>query len=98
MAKNILIQPIVTEKVNMLSDKFNRYGFIVDMNSSKIEIKRTVELMYGVKVIDVNTSILRGKPKMRYTKAGMQVGRSNHRKKAFVTLAKGDVIDHYKNL
>ena len=94
----ILIKPLVTEKMTVLSDKLNRYGFLVDRDANKIEIKKAVEQMYGVSVKDVNTVNYHGKRKSRYTKHGMMTGRTNHYKKAFVTLAGEDKIDFYSNI
>lgn len=79
-------------------EKLNRYGFIVDPAANKLEIKAAVEEMYGVKVLDVNTANYHGKRKSRYTKAGLLSGRTNHYKKAFVTLAGEDKIDFYSNI
>ena len=76
----------------------NRYGFVVDKRANKIEIKKAVEQMYGVSVKDVNTVNYHGKRKSRYTKNGLQTGRTNHYKKAFVTLAGDDKIDFYSNI
>ncbi|MBO8466085.1 MAG: 50S ribosomal protein L23 [Bacteroidetes bacterium] len=94
----ILIKPIVTEKMTVLGEKLNRYGFFVDRRANKIEIKEAVEKMYGVSVKDVNTLNYHGKKKSRYTKAGMVRGRANHFKKAYVTLAGEDKIDFYSNI
>ncbi len=94
----ILIKPLVTEKMTMLGDKFNRYGFIVDRGANKIEIKAAVEQMYGVSVKDVNTVNYHGKRKSRFTKAGLLTGRANHYKKAYVTLNGDDKIDFYSNI
>jgi len=94
----ILIKPIVTEKMTVQGDKLNRYAFIVDRDANKVEIKKAVEEMYGVSVIDVNTVNYHGKRKSRYTTAGMLTGRTNHYKKAFVTLAGDDKIDFYSNI
>lgn len=94
----ILIKPIVTEKMTVQGDKLNRYGFIVCKSANKIEIKKAVEQMYGVSVKDVNTVNYHGKRKSRYTKAGMLTGRTNHYKKAYVTLAGEDKIDFYSNI
>ena len=76
----------------------NRYGFVVDKRANKIEIKKAVETIYNVKVIDVNTMNYSGKTKSRYTKAGFLTGRTNAFKKAIVTLAEGDTIDFYGNI
>ena len=94
----IIIKPIITEKMTVQGEKLNRYGFIVDRNANKIEIKAAVEQMYNVTVADVNTLNYHGKKKSRYTKAGMLRGRENHYKKAYVTLAGDDKIDFDSNI
>jgi large subunit ribosomal protein L23 len=95
---NILLKPIVTEKMTSQGDKFNRYGFIVARNANKIEIKKAVEEMYGVTVESVNTMRYGGKIKTRYTKSGVMSGKSAATKKAVVTLAEGNTIDFYSNI
>ena len=94
----ILIKPIVTEKMTIQGEKLNRYAFEVDLEANKIQIKAAVEEMYGVKVLDVNTVNYHGKKKSRFTKAGLLSGRTNHFKKAYVTLAGEDKIDFYSNI
>ena len=95
---DILIKPIVTEKMTIQGDKLNRYGFIVNREANKVEIRNAVEQMYGVTVKDVNTANYHGKRKSRFTKAGLLTGRANHYKKAYVTLAGEDKIDFYSNI
>ncbi|MCL2098657.1 MAG: 50S ribosomal protein L23 [Bacteroidales bacterium] len=94
----ILIKPIVTEKMTIQGEKLNRYGFVVDRRANKLEIKKAVEEMYGVTVTDVNTVNYHGKRKSRFTKAGLLTGRTNHFKKAIVTLAGEDKIDFYSSI
>ena len=94
----ILIKPIVTEKMTIQGEKLNRYGFIVDREANKLQIKAAVEQMYNVTVAEVNTMNYHGKRKSRYTKAGMLQGRANHYKKAIVTLAGEEKIDFYANI
>lgn len=94
----IIIKPIVTEKMTQISEKFNRVGFQVAHSANKIEIKKAVEEMYNVTVIDVNTSNYHGKKKNRYTKAGVINGMTATYKKAIVTLKEGDTIDFYSNI
>ena len=94
----ILIKPIVTEKLTVQGEKLNRYGFIVDREANKLQIKAAVEQLYNVTVADVNTVNYHGKRKSRYTKAGMLTGRTNHYKKAYVTLVGEDKIDFYANI
>jgi large subunit ribosomal protein L23 len=95
---SIILKPIVTEKMTQITEKFGRVGFLVDVTANKVEIKKAVEEMYNVKVVDVNTLNHDGKSKSRYTKAGFVQGRTNATKKAFVTLAKGDTIDFYSSI
>lgn len=76
----------------------NRYGFIVDKRANKLEIKKAIESLYEVKVIDVNTMNYSGKNKSRYTKSGYLKGRTNAFKKAVVTLNAGDSIDFYAGI
>jgi len=94
----IIIKPIITEKMTIQGEKLNRYGFIVDRDANKVQIKKAVEEMYGVTVSDVNTLTRHGIRKSRFTKAGILSGRTNHSKKAIVTLAGGDKIDFYSNI
>ncbi|MFW5755132.1 MAG: 50S ribosomal protein L23 [Tangfeifania sp.] len=94
----ILVKPLVTEKMNELSERFGRYGFIVDRNATKPQIKRAVENLYNVKVDSVNTMVYGGKTKSRYTKSGVINGKTSAFKKAIVTLAEGDSIDFYSNI
>jgi len=95
---NILIKPLITEKMTIQGEKLNRYGFLVDRRANKLQIKQAVETMYGVSVVDVNTVNYHGKRKSRYTKAGFLTGRANHFKKAYITLAGEDKIDFYSNI
>jgi len=94
----IIIKPIITEKMTIQGEKLNRYGFIVDRDANKVQIKKAVEEMYGVTVTDVNTNNRYGKRKSRFTKAGLLAGRTNHTKRAVVTLAGTDKIDFYSNI
>jgi large subunit ribosomal protein L23 len=91
----VLIKPILSEKANRLAEKENRYAFVVDKKANKLEIKKAVESFYGVQVAEVNTSILPGKTKAKFTKAGYIVGRKPAKKKAIVTVAEGETIDLY---
>ncbi len=94
----ISIQPIVTEAATKLTDKLNRYTFRVSPDANKFQIKDLVEKLYGVKVEAVNTAVVRGKNKSRYTKSGLLRGKTNQWKKAYITLAEGQTIDFYSNI
>jgi len=95
---NILIKPIITEKMTDLGQKLNRYGFMVHKEANKVQIKKAVEELYGVEVASVNTINYAGKNKSRYTKTGLINGRTNATKKAIITVAKGETIDFYSNI
>ena len=95
---NILLKPIVTEKMTKDGDKFNRYGFLVARNANKLQIKKAVEDLYNVTVESVNTMRYNGKVRTRNTKSGLLVGRTTATKKAVVTLAEGNAIDFYSNI
>lgn len=91
----VILKPIVTEKVNKQTEKFNRYTFAVDKRANKLEIKKAVETFYNVRVNDVNTSVVPGKAITRMTKSGVYSGVKPGYKKATITVADGDSIDLY---
>lgn len=94
----IIIKPIVTEKMTALGEKLNRYGFQVERTANKVQIKKAVEEMYNVTVVEVNTLIVAPKLKQRYTKSGVITGKDAAYKKAIVTVAEGETIDFYSNI
>jgi large subunit ribosomal protein L23 len=94
----VLVKPVLTEKVNKQTEKLNRYTFIVNRKANKLEIKKAVEDFYSVSVTDVNTLVMPGKNKTRYTKAGFVKGQKPAKKKAVITVAKGETIDLYSNI
>ncbi len=97
--QDIIKQPVLTEKSNMLSEKKNSYTFIVDKSSNKIEIKNAIEKLYNVAVDSVNTmNYGGGKKKMKQTSRGISYQRNKQIKKAVVTVAEGDIIDLYENI
>ena len=94
----IIVKPLVTEKMTAITEKINRFGFIVRPEANKLEIKKEVEALYNVTVVEVNTMRYAGKNKSRYTRSGIINGRTNAFKKAIVTLKEGDTIDFYSNI
>ncbi len=98
LVMDILLKPIVTEKMTGQGEKFNRYGFYVNKKANKLQIKKAVEDLYGVTVDSVNTMRYGGKVVSRNTKSGLLIGKTNATKKAIVTLAEGNVIDFYSNI
>lgn len=93
-----IVKPLVSEKMTNITDKENKFGFIVRPEANKLQIKAEVEALYGVTVTSINTMNYAGKNKSRYTKAGLLRGRSNAFKKAIVTLKEGETIDFYSNI
>jgi large subunit ribosomal protein L23 len=94
----VLIKPILTEKANSQQEALRRYAFKVDRRANKLEIKKAIEQFYGVNVVDVNTAVVPGKNKTRYTKAGFIQGMKGAYKKALITVAVGETIDLYANI
>jgi len=94
----ILVKPIVTEKLNELAEKLHRYGFVVNKNANKVQIKKAVEGYYNFTVESVNTANFGSKKKSRFTKGGVISGKTPAYKKAFVTLKQGEIIDFYSNI
>ena len=94
---SIIIKPIISEKATYLTDLRGQYSFLVDTKANKIQIKNAVEEAYGVKVANVRTMIYAPKVSMKYTKKGLQVGKTNKLKKAVVELQSGEVLDVFAN-
>ena len=90
---SLIIKPVISEKANYLTDLRGAYSFLVQPKANKIQIKKAIEVAYGVKVADVRTMIYAPKVSSKYTKKGLQVGKTNKLKKAIITLAEGEVID-----
>lgn len=94
---SIIIKPIISEKATYLTDLRGQYSFLVDTKANKLQIKNAVEEAYGVKVANVRTMIYAPKVSMKYTKKGLQVGKTNKLKKAVIELQAGEVIDVFAN-
>lgn len=90
----VLKRPIVTEKTNALRDGHNQFTFEVAKEANKIEVRRAVESIFGVRVVDVQTAIVRGK--MRRTKRGY--GKKPNWKRAIVTLHWEDQIELFEGV
>ena len=94
----VLIRPLITEKMTEKAEKLNQYGFVVDKRANKHQIRTAIEELYEVTVTDVNTMVYLGKRKFRGTRRGYISGRTNSFKKAIVTLKDGEIIDFYRNV
>ena len=85
----VLMAPIVSEKATLISEKRNQVTFQVLRDATKPEIKAAVELMFKVQVASVQTVVQKGKVK----KFGRSIGRRDHVKKAYVSLAAGQELN-----
>ncbi len=90
--RNIIVRPLITEKMSALQDDFNQVAFVVDWYANKIEIRKAVEEKFSVKVDKVATIRMQGKLK----RMGRHQGNRPHWKKAIVTLADGFTIDFFE--
>ncbi|TXD82305.1 50S ribosomal protein L23 [Subsaximicrobium wynnwilliamsii] len=95
---SILIKPIITEKATTKSELNNCFTFQVNTKANKVEIKKAVEAAYGVSVEKVRTINVRPDRSTKFTKTGVQHGKTNAVKKAIVQLAEGEEIDLYANM
>jgi large subunit ribosomal protein L23 len=91
---NTLLAPHITEKTSLAMQNNNSYAFRVLRESTKPEIKAAVELMFGVKVANVNVVNETGKTR----RTGKGLGRTQDIKKAYVRLAPGQTIDYEAKL
>lgn len=90
---SVLIKPLLTEKSSLVRDNDGKYSFLVKTDASKFDIKKAVEVLFGVQVKSVNTNITRGKMKRR----GMSVSLTPKKKKAIVQLAEGQKLKIFED-
>ena len=97
MYSDILIKPVMTEKMAILEERQNKYAFFVKKTANKIEIKKAVELKFDVNVTKVQTINQMGKIKQMTVKSGGRTIRTSGKradfKKAIVTIQEGQNID-----
>ena len=87
--RDVIREPVVSEKSYDLIEDSNTYTFVVDPRSNKTEIKQAIQQIFGVKVVRVNTINRKGKLK----RTGWVIGKRADTKRALVTLADGEEID-----
>ena len=94
LAQDIIVRPIITEKsMDGLAER--KYTFEVAKNANKIEVKKAVETLFGVKVAKVNTISVKGKKK----RMGRNEGYTSDWKKAVVTLTEDSkTIEFFESL
>ena len=84
--RQIVLRPIVTEKTADLKESTNTVCFQVARNANKIEVRRAVETLFGVKVLEVRVVNVRGK----MARFGRYTGLRPNWRKAYVRLAAGE--------
>lgn len=94
----VLIRPLITEKMTNLTADKGKYGFIVNPKANKIEIKKAIEKKFNVHVVDVKTINYKGKTKAQFRKSGKFEGRTAKFKKAIVTLKEGETIELFEQV
>jgi large subunit ribosomal protein L23 len=95
---NILIKPLITEKMTNLSADHGQYGFLVNPKANKIEIAKAIEKRFNVHVVDIKTINRAGKMKTQFRKSGRFVGRTSAYKKAIITLKEGETIELFEQV
>ena len=97
MYSKIIIKPVLTEKLTVLQERENKFGFLVDVSANKTEIKKAIERKFDVKVVKIATLNQSGKQKQMTVKSNGKTirtsGKKSDFKKAIVTLVDGDSID-----
>lgn len=88
----VLRAPVITEKATKVGQN-NQYVFEVDPQANKHQIRAAIEQMFDVQPVSIRTVRIKGKVKTRYTRQGLQTGRTNLKKKAYITLKEGQTID-----
>jgi len=90
----VLVRPLITEKMtNISADQAGKYGFIVNPDANKIEIKKAIEKKFDVHVVDIATINYSGKTKTQFRKSGRFEGKTAKFKKAIITLKEGETIE-----
>ena len=89
----VLLRPIITEKTTVLTGA-DKYVFEVDLRANKNQIKEAVQVAFNVRVAEVNTMMMKGKP----TRFGRRVTNRPDWKKAIVTLVSGDKIELFEGI
>jgi large subunit ribosomal protein L23 len=94
----VLVRPLITEKMTNISTDSGKYGFIVNPKANKIQIKQAIEKKFDVHVIEVKTINHPGKIKSQFRKSGKFEGKTAKFKKAIVTLKEGEKIELFEQV
>jgi large subunit ribosomal protein L23 len=95
---DVLISPLITEKMTNLTSDKGKYGFLVNPKANKIEIAKTIEKKFNVHVVSVRTINHPGKMKTQFRKAGRYTGKTSKYKKALITLKQDEKIEIFEQV
>lgn len=91
----VILRPLIlTEKGEFQKEEHNKFFFEVAMRANRVQVKQAVEKLFGVKVADVNTMVVRGKP----GRVGRRTTKRPNWKKAIVTLSEGESIEFFEGV
>jgi len=92
---DVILRPLIlTEKGEIMREEENKFFFEVDLKANKDQVKKAVEKLFNVRVADVNTMVVRGKP----GRIGRRATKRPNWKKAIVTLQEGDTIEFFEGV
>jgi large subunit ribosomal protein L23 len=92
---DIILRPLIlTEKGETMREEENKFFFEVALKANKDQVKKAVEKLFNVRVADVNTMVVRGKP----GRIGRRSTKRPNWKKAIVTLQEGDTIEFFEGV
>jgi large subunit ribosomal protein L23 len=92
----ILISPLITEKMTNITADNGKYGFLVNPKANKIQIAKAIEEKFNVHVTAVKTINHSGKTKTQFRKSGRYTGKTAKFKKAIITLKEGEKIELFE--
>ncbi|MCD6262445.1 MAG: 50S ribosomal protein L23 [Deltaproteobacteria bacterium] len=90
----IIKEPLSTEKTTVQKSSFNKVSFKVQKRANKVEIRRAVEAIFNVKVLNIRTINVKGKKR----RVGRSIGKTSDWKKAIVTLRPGQNMDIFEGV
>lgn len=96
--RQILVRPLITEKMTNLTADKGIYGFLVAPSANKIEIAKAIEKKFAVHVQSVRTVNHPGKMKTQFRKSGRFSGKTAATKKAYITIKKGETIELFEQV
>jgi large subunit ribosomal protein L23 len=94
LPQELIRRPLITEKATRLKEGSNTVCFEVARTANKIEVRRAVETLFGVKVLDVRVANRQGK----WKRMGRFLGQRKDWKKAYVRLAPGEKLEFFEGV